>query len=142
MPTAGAKPWRHGGGAAIAAGLDIHRYLAKLPNMKARSLTRARKAKLEARARIIKALAHPARLLIVEELQAGERCVCELQALIGSEMSTVSKHLSILHQAGLVTTDKRGTSVYYSLQVPCVLGFLKCVEGVMQANAARHRELV
>lgn len=101
-----------------------------------------REARLSARAAIIKALAHPARLAIVEELQDGEKCVCELQAAVGSDMSTVSKHLTILRQAGLVSSDKRGTMVVYSLQMPCIGKFLGCVEGVLQANAAKQQRLL
>ena len=67
----------------------------------------------DARARIIKAIAHPTRLFIVDELSRGERCVCELTEMIGSDMSTVSKHLSLLRTAGIVQHDKRGSQVYY-----------------------------
>ena len=72
-------------------------------------------ARYEARAQVFKALAHPSRLLMVDELAHRERCVCELTALVGSDMSTVSKHLSILYQAGLVKARKEGRWMYYSL---------------------------
>ena len=85
-----------------------------------------------ARARIIKALAHPARLLIVDELQGGPRCVCELREKVGSDLSTVSKHLSVLRNAGIVQDEKRGVQVYYRLQCPCVTRFLSCVEKMMR----------
>ena len=53
------------------------------------------RAKYEARAKIMKARAHPARLLIVDVLATeGERCVCDLTELVGSDMSTVSRHLA------------------------------------------------
>ena len=94
-------------------------------------------ARYEARARIIKAMAHPSRLFIVDELSRGERCVCELTEMIGVDMSTVSRHLSILKNAGIVDDDKRGSMVYYRLKIPCVLDFVKCVESVMQSNI-RH----
>jgi DNA-binding transcriptional ArsR family regulator len=100
-----------------------------------------RKARLEARARIAKALAHPARLLVVEELAHGERCVCELTAMIGSDMSTVSKHLSVLRNAGIIVDSKRGLQVYYSLKCPCILKFFECFETVIQANAKEHAAL-
>jgi ArsR family transcriptional regulator len=90
---------------------------------------------LQARARIIKAMAHPSRLFIVEELSRGERCVCALQQMIGADMSTVSKHLSVLKNAGVVEDEKRGLQVFYRLRVPCILSFMKCVEAVMKANA-------
>ncbi|MFO7877386.1 MAG: metalloregulator ArsR/SmtB family transcription factor, partial [Desulfovermiculus sp.] len=54
----------------------------------------------ESRARIMKALGHPSRLFIVDELSRQDRCVCELTEMIGADISTVSKHLSILREAG------------------------------------------
>ncbi len=61
-----------------------------------------RKQALTARADILKAMAHPTRLYILEELARGERCVCELHADTGADFSTVSKHLSVLKNAGIV----------------------------------------
>lgn len=92
------------------------------------------KRQLELRARIIKSLAHPARLLIVQTLTEGERCVCELTSLIGSDISTVSKHLSLLKNAGIIQDEKRGNQVFYKLKTPCVLNFLKCVESVLEES--------
>jgi ArsR family transcriptional regulator len=80
------------------------------------------------RAKVFKALGHPSRLLMVEALGEGEKCVCELQELVGSDMSTVSKHLSVLREAGLVQDDRRGTNIYYSLRMRCVTSFLGCVQ--------------
>src|SRR3990170_7383746 len=92
-------------------------------------------AKDEARARIIKAMAPPTRLLIVDELSRhAERCVCELTEMVGADMSTVSKHLSILKNAGIITDDKRGNQVYYRLRVPCILDFFRCVESVIDCK--------
>ena len=76
------------------------------------------KTQHEARAKIIKAMAHPSRLFIIEELNKKERCVNELTDMIGADASTVSKHLSVLKNAGLVTDEKRGNSIFYSLRVP------------------------
>ena len=92
------------------------------------------KPHLIARTRVIKALAHPTRLFIVEELEKGERCVCDLTALIGADMSTVSKHLSLLRQAGIIEDDKRGNQVFYHLKVRCILNFFGCVESVLNAQ--------
>ena len=99
------------------------------------------KSVMEARAKVMKALAHPTRLFIVDELSQGERCVCELTAMIGADVSTVSKHLSVLKGAGLVRDDKRGSQVFYQLSVPCVLNFLGCVEAVLK-HEARERSVV
>lgn len=69
------------------------------------------------RAQIIKALAHPSRLLILDELfRQRERCVCELAKLVGADMSTVSRHLTVLRLAGLVAGEKRGLQVFYRLR--------------------------
>jgi len=100
------------------------------------------RTRYEARAQILKAMAHPARLLMVEELSAGERCVCELTDRVGSDMSTVSKHLALLKGAGLVTDEKRGSQVFYSLKTPCALRFLSCVESVLKSNAEAQAALV
>lgn len=84
-----------------------------------------------ARAHVLKALAHPARLFMVDELSRGERCVGDLEALVGSDISTVSKHLTVLKQAGIVTCEKRGAQVFYRLAMTCVTGFFGCVEEVL-----------
>ena len=89
---------------------------------------------LERRANILKALAHPSRLMMVDGLAKGERCVCELQELVGADMSTVSKHLTVLRNAGLVESDKRGLQVFYTLLSPCVTNFFTCVESVIEAH--------
>jgi len=94
-------------------------------------MTAAEQSIFKAKANILKALAHPTRLFIVEELSRGERCVCELTDMIGVEMPTVSRHLSQLKSAGILEDDKRGAQVFYRLRVPCVLNFFKCVEAVL-----------
>jgi DNA-binding transcriptional ArsR family regulator len=99
-------------------------------------------ARFEARSKIIKALAHPSRLFIVDELTRGRRCVNDLAGLVEADISTVSKHLSILKGAGVVRDEKEGTRVYYSLRVPCVLNFFSCVETVMAENAREQAELL
>ncbi len=98
------------------------------------------KKRLDARAKVLKAMAHPSRLLVLEELEKQERCVCELTEMIGADMSTVSKHLSVLKQAGLVIDDKRGNQVYYQLRVPCILNFFDCVETVLQTQHREHAD--
>jgi len=92
----------------------------------------------EARARVLKALAHPTRLFIVEELGRDARCVCELQEKIGADLSTVSKHLALLRNAGVVAHEKRGAQVFYSLRATCVPDFLGCIERILRDNAERQ----
>ena len=86
------------------------------------------------RAAILKAMAHPSRLKMLEALESGEKCVCELQELVGSDMSTVSKHLSLMRAAGLVMDEKRGLKAFYRLRVPCVRGFFACIESVIESG--------
>lgn len=100
------------------------------------------KARFEARAEIIKALAHPTRLFIVNELANGKRCVCDLTEMVGVDASTISRHLSVLKNAGLVKDEKVGTMVFYDLVTPCILNFFNCIETVMRANAEKHFDLV
>jgi len=92
-------------------------------------------ARYKARARIIKAMAHPTRLFIIDQIAERERCVCELTKMVGADMSTISKHLGVLREAGIVTDEKRGLQVYYRLRVPCVLNLFTCIESVLRANA-------
>jgi ArsR family transcriptional regulator len=96
----------------------------------------------EARAKIIKAMAHPSRLFIIEELSKNECCVGELTGMIGADASTVSKHLSVLKNAGLVTDEKRANSIFYSLRCPCIMDFVSCVEDVLSANAKEHANIL
>ncbi|WP_022663437.1 ArsR/SmtB family transcription factor [Paucidesulfovibrio longus] len=87
-----------------------------------------------ARAKVMKAMAHPSRLMLVDELSRGERCVCDLTNLVGHDISTVSKHLAVLKKAGLVEDERRGKQVFYRMRVPCVLNFFQCLEAVLAAD--------
>ncbi len=100
------------------------------------------RARCEARAQILKALAHPVRLFLVEELAKGERCVCDLTELVGVDTSTVSRHLSQLKAAGIVRDDKRGLQVFYDLRVPCVLSLFGCIETVLETDAKDRMALL
>lgn len=98
----------------------------------------------ERKAQIIKALAHPSRLMIVDALAEGEKCVNDLTEIVGSDMSTVSKHLAVMKAAGVVVDRKQGLQAIYRLRVPCILNFFGCVDAVLRANeeswrAARER---
>jgi DNA-binding transcriptional ArsR family regulator len=98
-------------------------------------------ARLKARANVIKAMAHPTRLFIIDELSRHERCVCDLTQMIGADTSTVSKHLSVLRNAGIIQNEKRGAQVFYSLKMPCILNFFSCVESVLKSVATEQLEL-
>lgn len=83
-----------------------------------------------AQAAVIKAMAHPSRLLILNSLKKKETCVCELRDLVGDDLSTVSKHLLVLKNAGLVAARREGNWLHYRLLAPCVLNFTDCIAGL------------
>ncbi len=94
--------------------------------------TETEKLRSEGRAAILKALAYPGRIFIVEKLSEKPYCVCELTAMIGADTSTVFRHLSILKNAGIISDSKQRTKVHYSLEAPCLLRLISCVESVIE----------
>ena len=99
---------------------------------KNKSKTSVPKPNYEWKAKVIKAMAHPSRLAMIDELAQGEKCVCELQKIVGADITTVSKHLSLMKRAGLVEDRREGLWVYYRLKVPCILRFFDCIDAVRE----------
>jgi ArsR family transcriptional regulator len=95
--------------------------------------------RLKSHAAIFKALAHPSRLRIIEALADGELCVRDLRGLVGSDLSTVSRHLAVLRNVGLIGDDKRGLQVFYRITCKCLLDFLECVVSAEKARADSSR---
>jgi ArsR family transcriptional regulator len=110
--------------------------------MPKKTIDKRKQASLEARAAVIKAIAHPTRLFIVEELAQGNKCVYELTEMLGVDTSTVSKHLSVLKNAGIVEDEKKGLMVIYTLTMPCILKLMGCIESVLKQRAKKQMELV
>lgn len=96
----------------------------------------------EAKANILKALAHPTRLYMAEKLLKGEKCVCEFVREIDADISTISKHLSILKNAGIVKDEKRGKQVFYHLKTPCILQFTECALNIIESNLEERSSLM
>lgn len=96
----------------------------------------------EARAQIAKALAHPSRQLMLDALAEGELCVCELTELVGADQSTVSKHLAVLRNAGIVQMRKEGTMTMCRLRVLCLQGVWSCIEAVLEQNLDDRKVVV
>ena len=92
--------------------------------------------RLEIRARVIKAVAHPTRLFLVEQLRREPCCVRDLTKRVGADISTVSRHLGVLREAGIVDSERRGQQMLYRLRAPCILGLLDCIEGVLRGDEA------
>ena len=96
------------------------------------------KDKYNEMARIVKAMAHPTRLFIIDTLKRQSYCVIELTEMIGADISTVSKHLTVLKNAGILWDEKRGNCVYYHLLSNCVLDFYQCIITVIERNEMRE----
>jgi DNA-binding transcriptional ArsR family regulator len=98
--------------------------------------------RLKIKADVFKAMGHPIRLGIIEMLASGERCVCEIVDYVGTDISNVSKHLSILKQRGLVADRKEGLKVFYTLTMPCAVDFTGCVERVVLTRLEEQRSVM
>ena len=107
-----------------------------------KAIAKHARQRYEARARIAKALAHPSRLLMLDALADGEMCVCELTELVGADQSTVSKHLAVLKQAGIVSDRKEGVMIFYRVKVCCLQGFWECIESVLKENLKEQQAAI
>src|SRR5262245_25301506 len=96
----------------------------------------------EVKAELFKALAHPARVRVLEILVDGERAVGELQPIVGIELSHLSQQLGVLRRAGLVTTRRERSSVFYALRDPLVAELLSVAKGLLIATLAETRDLL
>ena len=87
------------------------------------------------KANVIAAAGNPIRLAIIEFLRDGEQCVCDIADHVNAKRSNVSRHLGVLLKAGIVDQRKDGLRMMYTLKTPCILNFMKCVEGVLREQA-------
>jgi ArsR family transcriptional regulator, arsenate/arsenite/antimonite-responsive transcriptional repressor len=90
----------------------------------------------QARAAVLKAMAHPTRLMIVDRLAKKPLCVCKITDMTEADISTVSRHLAVLKNVGLIRNEKRGNKVYYHLMCPCLGDFFECLEAVLSRKPA------
>lgn len=110
-----------------------------LPDSSAAALSRPLS---EVKAELFKALGHPARVRVLEVLADGERSVGELQPLVGIESSHLSQQLGVLRRAGLVTTRREGSSVYYALRDPLVAELLAVAKQLLLSTLSNTRDLL
>jgi len=96
----------------------------------------------EKQAEIAKAVSHPLRIAVIEYLKDGEQCVCDIAAYVGSERSNVSRHLSVMVNAGVLSYRKEGLKVFYSLKTPCIIDFFTCVTRVLKQQARENEQLL
>ena len=105
-------------------------------------LNRKKQLLFQKQAEIAKAIAHPLRIAIVDFLRDGEQCVCDIAEHVGSERSNVSRHLSVMVNAGILDYRKQGLKVIYALKTPCILDFFSCVVGVLKQQAKDNEKLL
>ncbi|AVX20115.1 ArsR/SmtB family transcription factor [Carboxydocella thermautotrophica] len=91
---------------------------------------------------ILKALAHPLRLQILEKLRQGEVCVCQLIADLQADQANISQHLAILRRQGLVSSRREGSWVHYKIVHPEVFAILDQVKGILSREAQQKAEIV
>jgi len=96
----------------------------------------------EMKVEILKALAQPIRLRIVESLRNGEKCVGEISQLFDCDRTTISKHLSILKNAKILKARKDSLNVYYRLNFPCIVDVFKCIENVINEAIKQENEVL
>ena len=96
----------------------------------------------EKQAEIAKAVAHPLRIAVVDFLKDGEKCVCDIAEHVGSERSNVSRHLSVMVGAAVLSCRKDGLKVFYKLRTPCIVDFLACVTKVLKQQARENERLL
>ncbi len=82
---------------------------------------------------VMKALSHPTRLFIIDELEKQDRNVSELTEMVGIDISTTSRHLTTLKQAGIISSSKKNNQMIYHLLCPCVLDMYKCVMKIKES---------
>ena len=93
----------------------------------------------EIRAKVIKAMAHPVRLMMIEFLKKEERSFSDIFDLFKLDKSTISKHLLVLRESGIISSRKAGTDMIYRLDVPCVTDFFICVTAVIESNVKKQQ---
>jgi DNA-binding transcriptional ArsR family regulator len=91
---------------------------------------------------ILQAIGQPIRIAIANFLKDGEQCVCDIAEFVGSERSNISKHLSVMVNAGLLESHKEGLKVIYRLKCPCILEFFKCMSGVLKQRVKDDKEIL
>jgi len=100
------------------------------------------KDKLGLKAEVFRSMGHPIRLGIIEFLETGEHRAREIAETLGTQVSNVFKHLSVLKKAGVVEDRRQGRESVYSLAMPCVLDFSRVLEGIILRRIEKQRAIV
>jgi ArsR family transcriptional regulator len=109
------------------------------------ALSDSKKRLYALQAEIVRALAHPLRMAVVDFLADGEQCVCDIANHLGARRPNVSRHLALMLKAGVLGSRRDGLRVVYSLRTPCIVNCLTCAADVLrehiQADSALLRKL-
>ena len=105
-------------------------------------LSKRKQLLFEKQAEIAKAIAHPLRIAIVNFLKDGEQCVCDIAQHIRAERSNVSRHLSLMVNAGLLEYRKEGLKVIYRLKCKCIVDFFSCISSVLKQQVRDNEKLL
>ncbi len=97
---------------------------------------------LELKSEILKALAQPTRLKILEFLRRGEKCICEIVPAINGEQSNISRHISLMQKSNLVTTRKDGVKVMVKVRDPKIFDILDSIGLVLKRQILETEKLV
>ena len=97
---------------------------------------------LELKAEVLKALAQPTRLQILECLRGGEKCICEIIPAIGGEQSNISRHISLMQKSHLVITRKDGVKVMVKVSDPKIFHILDQVSVFLKSRMSEHHQLL
>ncbi|OGW38741.1 MAG: transcriptional regulator [Nitrospirae bacterium GWC2_56_14] len=97
---------------------------------------------IELQADMLKALAQPTRLKILEFLREGERCVCEIFPAIGEEQSNTSRHLNMMLSSGVLSRRKDGLKIYYAVRHAEILTILDTIKFLVKEDISGRNELL
>ena len=97
---------------------------------------------LQKRLNVCKAIANSTRLQILDFLREGEKCVCELLPLLELEQSNVSQHLTILKNAGIVTSRKKGQHVLYKVRNEKIFDLMDDLDAMLVSELEEASELL
>ncbi len=97
---------------------------------------------LELKAEILKALAQPTRLKILELIRNGEKCICEIVPALNGEQSNISRHISLMQKSNLVTTRKDGVKVMVKVKDPKIFDILDKVSAILKTQVSEQNKLI
>lgn len=93
----------------------------------------------ERKVTILKALAHPTRICIAEMLAEEEFCACEIAERFSWDRTTISKHLTLMREVGILEDRRDGVNIYYRLKMRCLLSALKCIDQALEEGDYNER---